>query len=120
MKNWLLLLFLLYVPLAAAGQEPGPSGGGGPLSAAVVNTHGATLTWTAGADNGDAVASFYIYRSSDGVHFVKVGSVAVLVTTFVDAPLAAGQTYQYYVTAVDASENQSAPSNTITATVPTP
>jgi hypothetical protein len=63
--------------------------------------------------NGDGdLAGFEIYR--DGMlHATLTGA---LVTDYTDLTVAQGNTYEYFVLAVDSSYNRSGPSNTVTAT----
>lgn len=68
-----------------------------------------TLTWTANAESD--LASYNIYR--DGV---KANSAPVTSASFTDTGLSNDRTYQYTVTAVDRSGNESQPSNVIRAT----
>ncbi len=76
------------------------------------------VTWT---DNSNNETSFRVQRSTDGVNFVEVGSVAAgspTPTTFIDTSLTASGTYIYRVVAQNVSGpvvSNSAPSNTATA-----
>jgi RHS repeat-associated protein len=66
------------------------------------------LSWTASTDN-TAVAGYRVYR--DGTLIATVGS-----TSWFDTGLAAGSTHTYAVSAVDAANNQSAQTATISKT----
>lgn len=68
------------------------------------------LSWTASTDD-IGVVSYDIYRDS-----VKIGSSTS--TTYGDGTVTAGQSYVYYVVALDASGKVSAASNQVTAQVP--
>jgi hypothetical protein len=61
-----------------------------------------------------------VYRSlQEGGPYSRITSAPVVLTSFVDLNVSAGQTYFYVVTAV-ASNVESAFSNEIAATIPTP
>ena len=82
-------------------------------------SHSATLTWTASTTQ--TVVGYNIYRGGQsGGPYTKLNASPVAATTFVDATVQAGQTYFWVVTAVDSSGTESAFSNEVTATVPTP
>ncbi len=66
------------------------------------------LTWTASKDN-VAVKEYWIYRN--GVLYAKTTNL-----TFTDTSVARRTRYTYYVQAVDASNNKSAASNSVTLT----
>jgi hypothetical protein len=69
----------------------------------------ATVSWTASTDN-VGVAGYNVWRSTSQTGtYTKVATVTAL--TFSDAALTSGATYFYYVTAVDAAGNVSAPSS---------
>ena len=99
---------MIVFPVVAADTSP-PSAptnlaGTAPNSTSVKNT------WSASTDN-VRVAGYHVFRN--GTH---IGASAT--TTFTDAAVAAGKSYNYTVTAVDAVGNQSTASNTATVTVP--
>jgi fibronectin type 3 domain-containing protein len=67
------------------------------------------VSWTASTDN-VSVTGYNVWRSTSQTGtYTKVATVTTL--TFSDAPLTSGATYFYYVTAVDAAGNVSAPSS---------
>ena len=73
-----------------------------------------SLTWEMPPE-GEGVTSFRLYRSTDGQQFsIKAGSISS--NGYTDAGLTPGQTYSYYVTAVDAAGNESTHSQTVSAT----
>jgi hypothetical protein len=80
--------------------------------------HQVTLSWQAGTPTGNqtATVAYNVYR--DGARINTSG--AVTATSYVDTTVSAGQTYSYYVTALDASNHEGTLSNTTSATVPTP
>jgi len=71
------------------------------------------LSWTASTDD-VGVTSYRIYKSADGANFAQAGTSTT--TAFADLGLASGTTYWYQVTALDAAGNESAASNTASAT----
>jgi titin len=63
-----------------------------------------TLTWQAPAyDGGSAITGYNVYRKAGDGPFDLLIAVASGFTTYVDATGAAGTTYSYYVTAVNAA-----------------
>jgi len=68
----------------------------------------ATVTWTAATDD-VGVTAYTLYR--DGI---AIGTTPTL--SYVDTGLAAGTTYAYTVTALDAAGNESAPSAAVSVT----
>ena len=75
-----------------------------------------SLTWEMPPE-GEGVASFRLYRSTDGQQFsTRAGSVGS--NGYTDTGLAPGQAYFYYVTAVDAAGNESLRSQTVSAATP--
>jgi fibronectin type 3 domain-containing protein len=69
------------------------------------------LVWTAGSDN-VAVTSYRLYRNGSTTPILIDGSAK----SYPDSGLAAGTTYTYVLTAVDAAGNESIASNTASAT----
>ena len=66
-----------------------------------------------------SVAGYVVYRAADPIGpYTQVSSGPVASTEYVDTGLAAGHTYYYVVTAVDANQGESEYSAPITATVP--
>lgn len=83
------------------------------------NTHKTTLTWTASTSTD--VAGYNMYRSTGtNDYYTKINTTLITSLTYQDLSVLAGTTYVYYATAVDTSGNESVPSNTATATIPTP
>jgi chitodextrinase len=72
------------------------------------------LTWTVSTDN-VAVTGYRVFRDGVGTPLATVAG-----TAFSDNTLAPGSTHSYTVAAIDAANNQSAMSNTATATTATP
>ena len=105
--------------LAGAGgggtSDTTPPTAPGSLSASAVSSSQVNLSWTASTDN-VGVASYNVYRSTDNASFSAVASVAG--TSHSDTGRTASTTYYYRVTADDAANNESAVSNTASATTP--
>jgi large repetitive protein len=81
--------------------------------------HQVTLTWDASTGSGEPITGYEIYRSTSGSAQYQLLNVSVdAQTTFTDTNVQSGMTYLYYVTAVDASGVQSAPSNIIAVAIP--
>ena len=75
------------------------------------------LTWN--APTFGQIASYNIYRLTNGATAVSIGSVPGTSFTFTDTNVTCGTTYSYFVTAVLANTNppqESVPSNTTSAT----
>ena len=67
----------------------------------------------------DNYESYTVYRSENGGEFTKLDSL-VYTNTFEDSTIVNGANYEYYVTVLDRSFNESSPSNTVnTITVST-
>lgn len=77
------------------------------------------LNWSAPSSSSDPVAGYKIYRSSNGGSTYQLLNSSVdSATTYTDTTVTSGASYAYYVASVDSLGNQSAPSNTWTATIP--
>ncbi|MFL5347220.1 MAG: lamin tail domain-containing protein [Hyalangium sp.] len=85
----------------------------GSLVASAASTSEIDLSWSASSDN-VGVTGYNIYRSTNGTSFSLAGSSTT--TGFSDLGLANATTYWYRVTATDAAGNESAVSNTASAT----
>lgn len=73
------------------------------------------LSWSASTDN-IGITAYKIYRNGSGT---PLTTVAAPTTTYSDNNLAAGTTYSYTVTAIDAAGNESAHSSSVSATTST-
>ena len=81
--------------------------------------HSASLTWSAPATSSDPVDSYQVDRAAAGsTQYTAVGTTAAASTTFTDTSVTSGHTYVYEVRSVDQYGTTSAPSNTITLTIP--
>jgi hypothetical protein len=82
-------------------------------------THSVTLSWTASTSSN--VAGYNVYRGiQSGGPYTKLTATVVKGTTYIDNAVQAGKTCYYVATAVDNSNNESAYSAPVSATVPTP
>jgi hypothetical protein len=80
--------------------------------------HSATLSWDASTST---VVGYYVYRGTQsGGPYTKLNSSPVSGLSFTDTSLQAGQSYFYVATAADSNGVESAFSNEIPATIPTP
>jgi hypothetical protein len=81
--------------------------------------HAVNLSWS--ASSSQDVAGYNVYRGSvSGGPYTEQNSSLDTQTAFTDANVQAGQTYYYVTTAVDSSGNESAYSNEVQASVPSP
>jgi hypothetical protein len=82
------------------------------------NPHQVNLSWTAPTGTSDPVSGYNVYRAASGSGaFALLTSVGAQ-TTYVDASVQSGSSYDYQVTSVDSSGKESTPSNKTTATIP--
>ncbi len=81
-------------------------------------SHSATLTFTSNSSN---VVGYNVYRSSiSNGPYTKLNSPVVSSKEYVDSTVVASHTYYYVGTSVDSAGNETAYSNQVTATIPTP
>ena len=80
------------------------------------------LTWNAPTSSPDPVVGYNVYRSPSGASLrIQILNPSVVTTTaYADETALDGQTYDYIVESVDASGNQSVPSNMGQPAVPVP
>ncbi len=77
------------------------------------------LSWEAPANPTVPVTGYKIYREvSGGSSYELLNTTVDSLTAYSDTTVADGTAYTYYVTSVDASGTQSAPSNAYTVTIP--
>lgn len=77
------------------------------------------LSWDAPSSSSDPVAGYNVYRSANGgTSYQQLNASTISGTTYVDATVQAGATYDYIVESVDASGVASAPSNMASVTLP--
>jgi len=80
--------------------------------------HSVTLNWTASVS---AVAGYNVYRASvSGGPYAQLNFSLISGTSFTDSNVQAGKSYFYVTTAVDGSADESAFSNEVSATIPSP
>ena len=80
--------------------------------------HSVSLSWT---DTNSGIAGYNVYRgNASGGPFTEINSGLDTTTAYSDTSVAAGQTYYYVTTAVNASGAESAYSNEVEAVVPSP
>jgi fibronectin type 3 domain-containing protein len=80
--------------------------------------HQVTLTWSTSTS---AVVGYNIYRGTAiNGPYSKINSTPDASPAYTDATVAAGQTYYYLTTAVNAEGMESTYSNEVSAAVPTP
>ncbi|MCC6294363.1 MAG: hypothetical protein IT164_17060 [Bryobacterales bacterium] len=82
---------------------------------AIASPGAVQLTWNPVEDSG--LAAYQVYRAEAGGGFVRAGG-RLPSPNFGDREVRPGTAYQYRVTAIDTAGNESAPSETVTATTP--
>lgn len=76
-----------------------------------------SLSWDAHPNTDGDLYAFRVYRGPVGGPYAQIAQIVnAAATSYVDTTVAAGQTYEYYVTAIDDSVNESAASNLVSAT----
>jgi beta-lactamase superfamily II metal-dependent hydrolase len=89
----------------------------GALVASTASSSAIDLSWSASTDD-VGVTGYKVYRSTNGSSFTLAGTSST--TGFADMGLSGSTTYWYRVTATDAAGNESAASNTASATTSAP
>lgn len=84
------------------------------LATTGVSATAVDLTWNANGNPSSTI--FGIERSSDAVNYSTIGTISG--TTYTDNSMSAGVTYSYRVYALNDSNVASAPSNTVSASIP--
>ena len=92
-------------------------------AAAAQNPHKVTLTWTASADAAHQSLTYTVYRGSGACTASPTlsplsGADLLTNTTYVDLAVTGGAEYCYQAVAVSAAGVISAPSNSVSVTVP--
>jgi len=81
--------------------------------------HQVNLSWQAPSSSSDPVAGYHIYRATgSSSSYSLLNSPVDTQTSYVDSVVTSGTNYTYYVKSVDASGNESSPSNSVTVTIP--
>ncbi|HEY9476504.1 MAG TPA: DNRLRE domain-containing protein, partial [Mycobacteriales bacterium] len=92
------------------------------LAAEEVSSTEIDLGWTASSDSGTGVSGYRVYRKASSESAFTLLATTVGngpgQTSYADTTVRASTTYQYYVTAYDGANNESAPSATVTSTTP--
>src|SRR5271167_2179344 len=86
------------------------------ISAPAAKQHSVNLSWKASTS---AVVGYNVYRRGTS-GLVKLNSVPVAGTSYVDSTVQPGQTYYYMTKAVNAKGTESTASNEIRADIPSP
>ncbi len=82
------------------------------------SSHRVSLTWDTSTSSN--VTGYYVYRATQsGGPYTKLSSL-LTTTSYVDASVQAGQTYYYATTAADSAGAESAYSNQVATSIPTP
>jgi hypothetical protein len=77
------------------------------------------LTWDPPTSSPDPVAGYNVYRTlSGGTSYTQLNTSVMTQTSYTDMNVQNGQTYDYIVESVDASGNQSVPSNMAAIPIP--
>lgn len=82
------------------------------VSTKVTSNWRLAITWDVPEDVGIGISKYIVYRSTDDLHFSQIGTSSS--TTYIDAGLSQ-QTYHYYVTACDSTNNCSADSQKVSS-----
>jgi hypothetical protein len=81
--------------------------------------HEVDLTWNAPSSSADPLAGYNVYRSPSGIPTdQRLNSLVNAATAYADTAVQSGLAYDYFVTSVDASGVESAPSNMTSVTIP--
>jgi hypothetical protein len=81
--------------------------------------HQVDLSWAAPAQSAVPVTGYNIYRQSgSNSSFQLLQTSQIAQTTYTDPTVISGASYIYYVTSVDSSGDESAPSNQASVTIP--
>jgi fibronectin type 3 domain-containing protein len=81
--------------------------------------HAVQLTWNAPSSSSNAIAGYHIYRSPAGSSsYQRLNSSVDMETSYIDGDVESGLTYDYYVTDIDTSGTESAPSNMTSVMIP--
>jgi hypothetical protein len=83
------------------------------------SSYAVDLSWQAPADGSDPAAGYNVYRGTgSGSGYEELNDSVAASTSYTDNSVQDGTTYSYYVTSVDASGNESGPSNIYRVTIP--
>lgn len=105
-----------FTPVNQSVTVNGANVGAVNFTAAAQQAHSATLSWTASTS---AVSGYRVYRgTTTGGPYTLISSSLITLLTYTDSSVQSGATYFYVTTAVDASGNESVPSNEVKAAIP--
>jgi Cep192 domain 4 len=77
------------------------------------------LSWNAPTSSPDPVAGYHVYRATgSSTSYQLVNNTVLTTTSYADTGVQNSTSYSYYIKSVDASGNESDPSNTITVNIP--
>jgi hypothetical protein len=77
------------------------------------------LTWSAPSSSSVPITGYNVYRAISGsTSYQQINTSLVTVTSYSDTTVQAGETYDYMVESVDASDVTSTPSNMASVTTP--
>lgn len=81
--------------------------------------HEVGLTWSAPSGSTEPIAGYKVYRTiAGGSSYAPLTSSLDTLTSYTDATVQSGTTYDYFVTSVDSAGVESAHSNTTQVTIP--
>ena len=87
------------------------------LAISGVTSASISLSWDTHPDTDGDLYAFRVYRGPVGGPYSQIAQIVnAAATSYVDTAVTAGQTYEYYITAIDDSVNESAASNLVSAT----
>ena len=83
------------------------------------SVHQVSLTWNAPSSSVSPIAGYNVYRAASGSStYQLLNSALDLTTTYSDATVQSGQSYDYVVKTVDTAGTESGPSNVTTVVIP--
>ncbi|HUN82740.1 MAG TPA: choice-of-anchor D domain-containing protein [Terracidiphilus sp.] len=97
------------------------SGGGSTVISlsGTAEPHEVALSWNAPTSSTDPVVGYNVYRTiSGGSSYQRLNSSPVTQTSYTDTTGQSNVSYEYYVTSVDSSGNESTQSNLTSVTIP--
>lgn len=87
------------------------------LAGSIISPTEIDLSWTAATVVGSTIATYVLYRQTDGGGYSIRATIASPVLIFADTTVSAGHTYDYFVVAHPVLGNDSANSNVVTETI---
>lgn len=80
--------------------------------------HKVELSWDAASSASVMIVGYNVYRSTPGSSYQLLNTAVDANTSYTDASVSSGQTYDYVVKSVDSAGAESSPSNVSTVTIP--